>query len=58
MKPTKYCGMCDEFIRTRLRECPQCGFDLIRVEPEREKSDDDGVEYGHPRDAMEERRGR
>jgi hypothetical protein len=36
----------------RVPDCPGCGDDshVVRVECERQKGDDDGVEYGHPGD--------
>lgn len=35
--------------------CEACNDPLDLFYPEREKGDDDGQEYGDPRDAMEER---
>jgi hypothetical protein len=52
---------CEEFdapLRPRLKTCPGCGeFGSIVLIIEREKGDDDGVEYGDPRDERDERRG-
>lgn len=38
---------------TRTPPCPGCGpgTKVTKVGPDREKGDDDGVEYGDPRDA-------
>lgn len=49
---------CEEFLRkTKPRTCPSCGErdTLIRNVPDREKGEDDGTEYGDPRDARAER---
>jgi predicted RNA-binding Zn-ribbon protein involved in translation (DUF1610 family) len=43
---------------TKAPACPACGSTRVaRVTSEREKGDDDGVEYGDPRDERDERRG-
>jgi hypothetical protein len=53
----KCCNEIDADPRHRPRLCPACGeAELVRVH-EREKGDDDGVEYGDPRDERDERRG-
>jgi hypothetical protein len=31
-KPTRYCEMCDDW--TRKRECPKCGADTVKGNPE------------------------
>lgn len=53
MAKKRYCGMCDEMVTTDGRDCAKCGFETSAGNPyadPREKGDDDGVEYGDPRD--------
>lgn len=50
---------CNEVVAfAKPKVCPGCGEDrMVRViEHERQKGDDDGVEYSDPRDEREERR--
>lgn len=27
----KYCGMCDEWLKTKAKDCPKCGFQLEKA---------------------------
>lgn len=45
----RYCIPCDDY--TNANPCKACGADTERVpENQRERGDDDGREYGDPRD--------
>ncbi len=57
MPRKKYCLLCDDlFAPATDGDCPECGagMEAWPVNP-REKGDDDGQEYGHPRDVLEDR---
>lgn len=47
--PETQCPLYKPSVDVELTE-----YDITRP-PEREKGDDDGIEYGHPREAMEDR---
>lgn len=50
----RYCELCDEW--TNANPCPECGAHTTLAATERDKDEDDGTTYGHPRDARDERR--
>lgn len=54
-KPTKrYCGMCDKWFGSRVLECPKCGADTDKAEPEpRLPQKPDAAECGVRREADE-----
>jgi hypothetical protein len=51
MKKTWPCMLCER-LYAELEDAERCERSHTN---EREKGDDDGVEYGHPREAMEDR---
>jgi len=50
----KFCEPCERTVEPAADgDCPHCGAGLTPIPRERnprEKNDDDGIEYGHPRD--------
>lgn len=54
MKTLRYCPRCEEPVRVMYARCPQCEGFTMSVD-EREKHEDDGMEYADPRDAREGR---
>ena len=52
----RYCGPCDKWVPAKDTVCKACGADTDRLTNEdRERGDDDGLEYGDPRDERDER---